>query len=62
MVGLDSGVDYSVAPSAGCNRIRTPRAFMVSAGTEHERFVDLFPSWEVSKTVQELNCKVCTCT
>ena len=31
---------------------------MVSAGTEHERFTDLFPFWEVSRTVQELNCKV----
>ena len=31
---------------------------MVSAGTEHERFINLFPFWEVSKAVQELNCKV----
>ena len=43
---------------AASDRIRTPRAFMVSAGSEHERFVDLFPSWEVNRTVQELNCKV----
>jgi len=40
-----------------CNRPRTPRAYMVTAGTEHERFTNQFPFWEVNKQVQALNCK-----
>ena len=31
---------------------------MVTAGTEHERFTNQFPFWEVNKQVQALNCKV----
>ena len=31
---------------------------MVTAGLEHEKFINLFPSWQVSSAVQEINCKV----
>ena len=43
-----------------CKRTRTPRAYVVMAGSEHERFKNLFPSWEDNKTVQGLNCKAST--
>lgn len=44
-----------------CKRTRTPHAYVVSAGTEHERFKNLFPFWEDNKAVQELVCKVLHC-
>lgn len=31
---------------------------MVTAGLEHEKFINLFPSWQVNSAVQEVNCKV----
>ena len=43
-----------------CNRTRTPRAYMVTAGLEHEKFTNLFPYWSVNPSVQELNNKVPT--
>ena len=63
LVSMSSVLKFDVCMyhlSAAGNRIRTPRAFVVSAGSEHERFTNIFPFWEVNKTVQELNCKVHT--
>ena len=47
-----------VASFTECKRTRTPHTYMVLAGTEHERFKNLFPFWEDDKSVQALNCKV----
>jgi len=47
-----------VAFPPACKRTRTPRTYVVMAGTEHNKFKNLFPFWEDNKTVQELNCKV----
>lgn len=52
--------DVPLILSAAENRIRTPRTFVVSAGSEHEKFTNIFPFWQVNKTVQGLNCKVIT--
>lgn len=43
---------------SACKRTRTPRGYVVMAGTEHERFKNTFPFWEDDKSVQEINCKV----
>ncbi len=41
-----------------CDRPKKPKAYLVHAGTEHERFTNQFPFWEVHEHVQEINCKV----
>ena len=41
-----------------CKRPQTPSVFVVNAGSEHLHFTNMFPYWNESRDVQELNCKV----
>ena len=43
---------------SACKRTPTPGVFVVHAGSEHPHFTNMFPYWNESKDVQELNCKV----